>query len=141
STAGDQSSWGVGVYFEVAADTDADMDDAMLEDMGNVLDTIEQGLSASGFVFPFHASNALLGVRLAGTKADADRAAKEAEANLTGWQSILASRPGRHPGVRVSASLCVAEALYRRVAGSVEIVGGELLDFAGWKDEKQVLAS
>jgi serine/threonine-protein kinase len=130
--------WGVGIYFEVATDAAVELDDDMLADIGNVLDTIEQGLSQSMFTFPFHASNALFGVRVVETKAEADRVEEEVEGILADWRQILADRPDRHPDVRVTASLCAGEALCRGAGNRVEVVGGPLLDFNAWKDERKL---
>jgi serine/threonine-protein kinase len=132
------ANWGVGVYFEILTDGAGDMDDAMLVDIGNVLDTIEEGLSTSSFVFPIRASNALLGVRLIGSEVAAGQAKRETEATLMEWRTILAERPERHPAVRVAVSLSVGQAVSRGGVAGVEIVGGALLDFAAWKDDRRV---
>jgi serine/threonine-protein kinase len=135
-----RAEWAVGIYFEVTIDTKGEMDDAMLADVGNVLDTIEQGLSSSSFVFPFRTSNALLGVRAVGSETEAARVEEEVEAILSDWHRILAERPDRDAAVRVTASLSTGQALCRRVGGNVEVLGGPLLDFDVWKDEGRVWA-
>jgi serine/threonine-protein kinase len=131
-----ESEWGVGIYFEVKTDDEeGELDDDMLMDIGNVMDTIEQALAESGCVFPFRTSNALLGVRMVGSKEAAEQAREDVAASLEQWHAILENRPDRHPGVQVTASLSVGQALCRHGASGDEIVGGPLLDFETWKDD------
>ena len=62
-----------GIYVEVRVPEDLaeDLDDALIDDMGTVLDEAEQRLKDAQFLLPLRTSNALLGVRRLGEGEDA----------------------------------------------------------------------
>jgi hypothetical protein len=103
-----------------------------------VNDDDERPCSTVSRTFPFHASNALLGVRIVTSSEEAARVEREIESTLAAWQQILEDRPDRHQAVRVTASLSSGQALCRRGPAGVEIVGGPLLDFNSWKDDRRI---
>ncbi len=127
----ERQSFAVGVYFEVTTPPGEDMDDAMLDDVIQVLDTVEQGLAAQEFAFPLRTSNALLGVRLV---ADVDVEAERVQAQvaINDLRTALAERPDRHPRLEIAASVSVEQALCRTSAVGVEIVGGPILEVDTW---------
>jgi len=127
----ESQSRAVGVYFEVVTTGDEEMEDEMFEDVINILDTVEQELAARDFTFPLRTSNALLGVRLV-TEADVERERALATAVVGELRAALAERPHRHPGVDISASVSVEQALCRASSGGVEIVGGPIFEVETW---------
>jgi serine/threonine-protein kinase len=138
AVASEPLDWGVAIYFEVGTSGEGEMDDEMLLDVDNVLDMVEQGFASSAFAFPFRASNAILCVRIVEDEVGAERERRHSERILGEWRAALTARADRHPAVQVSASLLVGQARCRRGARGVEVVGGPLLDFKGWKDRNRV---
>jgi serine/threonine-protein kinase len=128
----DSSSEAIGAYFAVVVSDEDEMDDAMMEDMSMVLDTAEQRLGGSGFVFPLKTSMSLLGVRLLDPEADGDGERTEVEAAVDALLAELEERPTRHPDVRVEAYVSVGEAVCRSTESGVEVVGGPLLEVGTW---------
>lgn len=130
--AADATQLAAGIYLEVAAGSgDDDPSDEAFEDISNILDTVEQTLSAAGFTFPLHTSTALLGARLAADDEAVERVALQAV--LDDLRATLAARDGADPSVSVALSCQVGQALCRKVAGGHEIVGGPLLDLGTWE--------
>jgi hypothetical protein len=127
------------VYLEISGGED-DADDALFEDISNVLDMVESGLSNRDFTFPLRTSNALLGVRVIAKDVDADAARAALEGAVADLRAEVEERPNRHPNVRVALSCAVGEALCRASTTGVEVVGGPLLEVATWT-EQGMLAS
>lgn len=127
----ERQSFAVGVYVEVMASAGEEMDDAMFEDVIQVLDTVEQGLTAREFGFPLRTSNALLAVRLV-AEADVEAERAEAQAVINDLRATLAERPFRHPNLEIAASVSVEQALCRSSAAGVEIVGGPIFEVDTW---------
>jgi serine/threonine protein kinase len=131
----DESKTAIGVYLEVVTDGDDEMDDDMIEDMSNVLDTVELSLSNSSFTFPLRTSTSLLGVRILAKDVDPDRERRTTELAVARLEASLDRRPQPHPGVSISVSVSVGEAVCRPSERGVEIVGGPLLDVGTWTNQ------
>jgi serine/threonine protein kinase len=130
----------LGALLTLATPEDTELDDAMLEDMANVLDQVEQCLSNHGFAFPLHTATALLAVRVPKHDADASRDAEELRYVLIELLAALSDRIDPHPGVRVSLSLRVDSVRCRLGGSEREIVGGSLLELGSWGAEHQLHA-
>jgi len=122
----------VALYLEVATDAEAD-EDATMDDLIEVLDTVEQALAEREFLFPLRSSNALLGVRLI-ELAQLEHERAEINALRDELEARLASRPHAAEGVIPTLSVTVGEVLHRRSEGNVEVVGGPVLALDEWTD-------
>lgn len=131
----------VGLYFQLSTDNDDDMDDEMIEDISNVLDTLEHNLTSQGYQLPLRTSNALLGVRVLDNDQNRSRDRADAEAIVLQLRQLLDEREGRHPRVKVVASMTVGEALCRGEGPQVEIIGGPLLEIETWTNTGRRAAS
>jgi serine/threonine-protein kinase len=126
-----------GIYVEVRVleEVGEELDDALLDDMGTVLDAAEQRLKDAEFLLPLHTSNALLGVkRLAeGAEASDEQAAIKLAHEL---HQALASRVDADSRVHINVSLRIDGAVIReRASGEAEVTGGPLLSFEQWAPE------
>jgi serine/threonine protein kinase len=126
-----------GIYVEVRVPQDLaeDLDDALLDDMGNILDAAEQRLREAQFLLPLHTSNALLGVRRLGEGEDA---IDEQAAVLLAHElhDALAGRDNSDARVHINVSIRIDGAVIRtRASGEGEVVGGPLLSFDQWVPE------
>ena len=117
-----------------------ELDDAMLEDMANVLDQAEQCLSNHGFTFPLHTATALLGVRVPEGDAGLTREATELRAVLAELQLALVDRFEPHAAVQVALSVRVGTVLCKLSGAEPEIVGGSLLELGSWGPEHRLHA-
>ena len=126
-----------GIYVEVRVpeDTGEDTDDALLDDMGAVLDQAEQKLRDAHFLLPLHTSNAILGVkRLSEGDEEVDEQAAIQFAHEL--HEALSSRDGADSRVHVNVSVRIDGAVIReRASGEAEVAGGPLLSFDQWVPE------
>ncbi len=121
-----------GICVEVfAASPDDDLDDAMADDFGSILDLAEDVLVARGFSVVVVSGNAILAARV--LEGDHDpgfdhqRALEIGEAvHLT-----IERRPGADHRARVATCVHVDDALVRGVT-PLEIVGGGIVRIASW---------
>lgn len=126
-----------GIYVEVRVADEAgdDADDAVLDDIGTVLDEAEQRLKDAEFLLPLHTSNALLGVKRLGEGVEA---ADEQAAIVLAQElhEALAGRVGADSRVHVNVSVRIDGAVIRsRASGETEVIGGPLLSFDQWAPE------
>jgi serine/threonine-protein kinase len=128
----------LGLYIEMSTPPDAELDDAMIEDVSNVLDSVEQCLASRSFAFPLRTSMGLLAVRLPADRVDSQAESNEVSATLTELRGIVEQRPEPHPGVRVAISLRVDVARCRTTPSGDEIVGGALLEIGTWLEHHRV---
>jgi len=125
----------LGVLLSLPTEDDVEIDDAMMEDMMNVFDQVEQCLSNHRFTFPLRAATTLLAVRIE----DADEPQRqEMQSVLEDLKSALAERDAPHPAVRVALSLRVDSVRCRDTGAEPEIVGGALLELNTWDDIHRV---
>lgn len=122
-------------YFEVQTDADEDIDEALFDDGCAVLDRIENELTRGEFTFPLRTATALLALRLLGEDDVLEDARSELSGNLRALLSSLASRPNRHPRLKLSVSLADGSVPCRPTLTGFEVLGGPLLDVAAWNDE------
>ncbi|MEY4582064.1 MAG: hypothetical protein RL701_6767, partial [Pseudomonadota bacterium] len=130
----------LGVYVELHA-LEEHMDDALFEDIANVLDTVEHGLTNGDYAFPLRTSNALLAVRVLEASADPAREREAAFDTVSALRGILAERADPHPHLELRFSLKLGEVRCNATAAGTEIVGGPLLDVSGWSDAERVPAA
>jgi len=126
-----------GIYVEVRVPEDLaeDLDDALIDDMGTVLDEAEQQLKHAQFLLPLRTSNALLGVRRLGEGEGAieEQAAVQLAHDLL---EALSSRATADARVHINVSIRIDGAVIRdRASGEAEVVGGPLLSFDQWVPE------
>jgi len=129
----DETARAVGVYVELRTVEGAedDLDDAIMEDIANVLDTTEEALLSAGFLLPTQTSNAILAIRATTDRLpEVDRADAIAVAEALHRQ--LAGRGSADPRLHVNISVRAHAAVVRRVEGRIEIVGGPLLATDQW---------
>jgi serine/threonine-protein kinase len=136
----EQSSRAIAIYFEVLTGESDELDDAIIEDMTVILDTIEQSLSSASFALPLRTSTSLLGVKL--MDEDADGAGEElaAGATVAEIEALLAERPCAHPRVEVVVAMSVGQVLCRPSEQGFEIVGGPLLEVGTWTNQRRIAA-
>jgi eukaryotic-like serine/threonine-protein kinase len=130
-----------GIYVEVRVSEEVgeDLDDALLDDIGRVLDDAEGRLIEAQFLIPLHTSNAILGVRrLAGGGDVIDEPSAVALAHEL--HRALSGRDDADARVHVNVSVRIDSAVIRaRSSGDAEVVGGALLSFANWAPEANTL--
>jgi serine/threonine-protein kinase len=129
-----ETSWAVAFYLEasVQSDDDGGLDDAVLDDLLDVLELAQQTLLAHDFVFPLYTSNALLAVRPLPGGSDHDRALVEARALAAELTDQLARRGRAHVDVHPQLSMTLGEVVVRTSDAGVEITGGPLFDLDTW---------
>lgn len=138
SAASDHDVQALGVYVELATPPDVELDDTMIEDISNVLDSVEQSLANRSFAFPLRTSSALLAVRIPGTVVDPESERNEVSATIAELRAILAERPEPHPDVQIAISMRVNAVRCRSSASGGEIVGGPLLEVGSWTANHRV---
>jgi serine/threonine protein kinase len=138
STSNEQDVQALGIYVELATPPDLELDDAMIEDISNVLDSVEQSLANRSFAFPLRTSTALLAVRVPGVEVDPERERNEVTATITELRAILAERQEPHPDVQIMISMRVNAVRRRAAAAGGEIVGGPLLEVGSWTANHRV---
>jgi serine/threonine protein kinase len=121
-----------GIYLELTTPSDLELDDAMMEDMSNVLDSVEDSLKTRGYAFPLRTSNLLLAVRVPPNGVDPDSERGETATCISELRTMLADRLDPHPDVQIVIAQKVNVVRCRTNASGVEIVGGPLLEVAEW---------
>jgi serine/threonine protein kinase len=121
-----------GIYLELATPSDLELDDAMMEDMSNVLDSFEEFLTARGYAFPLRTSNALLAVRVPANGVDPDSERADTTACISELRTIIADRLDPHPDLQIAIASKVNVVRCRTTASGVEIIGGPLLEVSEW---------
>lgn len=123
----------LGIYLELTTLPDAELDDdAIIEDIGNVLDIVEHLLTSRNYSFPLRTSNALLAVRMPASDAEAETLRVDVTATINELRALLAERPDPHPDVQVAISMRANEVRCRTSNAGEEIVGGPLLEVGNW---------
>jgi serine/threonine-protein kinase len=131
---------GAGVYVDVRMDADADdIDDALGDDVGMVLDIAEEEMRAAGFVLAATTGSSVLGVCPLPLEPDASLRARRAIVDAAAaLHETIIKRPGADP--RVHANVCVhVDALVFRAGGS-EVAGGPLVRTDDWAPRDLAIA-
>jgi len=126
----------LGVLLSLSTEDDVEIDDAMMEDMANIFDQVEQCLSNHRFTFPLRAATTLLAVRVSEDGEPDERQAMQVV--LEDLKSALDERDAPHPAVRVVLSLRVDSVRCRNAGPEPEIVSGALLELNTWDDTHRV---
>jgi serine/threonine-protein kinase len=134
--ANDREQPAVGVLLSLPTQDDTDIDDAMMEDMANIFDQVEQCLSNHRFVFPLRAATTLLAVRVLEPDAPLQSEEQQTKALLDDLSAALSERDAAHPSVRIELSLRIGKVSARN-AGA-EIVGGEMLELSTWNESHRI---
>jgi serine/threonine-protein kinase len=129
----DKPVMGLGIHVEIRVGTDNDeLDDQLSDDLGFVLDRVEETLKAKGFVLATITGTVIFGVRpLTGTPAEVAASRKEALALARSLHEELRARPDADPRVQVNICLHVGEIVLKR-GRETEIAGGGLLRTELW---------
>jgi eukaryotic-like serine/threonine-protein kinase len=137
--AGGAPAPGVGIYLEVRMRAD-DLDDALGDDIGFILDLAEDELRTEGFALAFVTGNSVLGVRALPADPAASLAARAAALETAlGLHEKVSTRAGADP--RVHANVCVhVDDVALRASGRREVVGGPLIRAQAWAPLGDVLA-
>jgi len=122
----------------IALASEVELDDAMLEDMANVLDQAAQCLANHGFGFPLQTATALLGVRSV-DPADVEQERQQLYGVLSDLRVALNDRFDAHPAVQLTLSLRQGEVRCRVSGSELEVVGGALLELDSYGAEHQLL--
>jgi serine/threonine protein kinase len=133
-------SQGVAIYAEIRMHTAADeVDEILSDDIGFILDLVEETLRAEGFTLVSATGSQVLGVRLLSMD-PAQGATERAEAIdlATSLRQRLDGRPGADGRVHVNLSLHVAPVIVR---GGVrpQVSGGELVRTDRWAPRVDVV--
>jgi serine/threonine-protein kinase len=117
---------------------DDEVDDALVEDLGRVLDLTEEQLRKGGFSIASATGNQILGVLPFPGPADARRAARLGALALADaiHRAILA-RPGADPRIHPNVCVHVDEAVVHAGDGPA-IVGGAIAHVAAWAPSEDV---
>jgi eukaryotic-like serine/threonine-protein kinase len=124
----------IGVLLALKTPDDTEIDDAIMEDMANVFDQVEQCLSNHQFVFPLRAATMLLAVRVDG------KDEQQVHALLDELAAALRERDAAHPSVSLELSLRVDSVSCRGDGAEPELVGGALLELDTWNDSHRLRA-
>jgi len=119
------------LHLEVALDGEAD-EDAVMDDLIEVLDTVEHALAARNYHFPLRSSNALLAVKRLSEPAAPSLALEEVRALAAELGAELATRPSAQPGVTPVLAATVGEIDARETPEGDAYLGGPLLDLESW---------
>ena len=124
---------GLGIHVELRIRTGLDeLDQALSEDIGLVLDRVEETLKSAGFLLANATGTVILGVRpLPVAPQAAKRTREEALRLATSLHDELLRRPDADARVHVNICLHVADIAWKR-GSEVEIAGGELLRTESW---------
>lgn len=123
----------IGIYVDLKTRSPDEVDDALLEDLGQALDIAEQKLRASGLLIPLQTASAVLGLQL--LPDDAEQARQERQRALEIAMPLhraLLSRPSMDARVQVNVCVHAAKALVRTSNQGPEIVGGPILSIGAW---------
>jgi eukaryotic-like serine/threonine-protein kinase len=123
----------IGIYVDAKTPPTEEADDALLDDLTQVLDLAEQRLRASGLLIPLQTGSALLAVQLLSDDAEQARQERQRtlEVALPLHQELL-SRPSADPRLHVNVSVHVDRALIHSSNHGPEIVGGPILSIGAW---------
>jgi serine/threonine protein kinase len=127
----------LGIYLELTTLPDAELDDAMIEDMGLVLDIVEQVLTTREYSFPLRTSNALLAVRMPAAESESEKERLEVTATISELRALVAERPNPHPDVQIAISMRANAVRCRTSTAGNEIVGGPLLEVGSWTQNRR----
>lgn len=128
----------LGVLLSLPTEGDEEIDDAMMEDMANIFDQVEQCLSNQRFTFPLRAATTLLAVRVSKPDAQLQREQQEMRGVLDELNAALAQRDFAHPSLRVELSLRIGTVGCRNAGSEPEIVGGAMLELSSWNESHRV---
>jgi len=128
----------VAIYVDVRVEGESQdrMDDALLDDLGQVLDIAERALRGAKFLLALETGSALLGAQVLGESESSTR--QHAIATALGIVEQLAARPGADS--RIGFGICVHTGLViaRKGPDGVEIIGGPLTRVASWAPQELV---
>jgi serine/threonine-protein kinase len=127
----------LGIYLELTTLPDAELDDAMIEDMGLVLDIVEQLLTSRDYTFPLRTSNALLAVRMPAADGESENDRLEVSETISELRALVAERPDPHPDVLIAISMRANAVRCRTSTAGSEIVGGPLLEVGSWTQNRR----
>ncbi|APR85994.1 serine/threonine protein kinase [Minicystis rosea] len=130
---------GVAVLVEIRMRTEADdVDEAMSDDIGAILDIGDEALRSRDFVMALETGTQLLGVRFAHSspiRATLERA--EAIEIAVALRRALDARPGAD--ARIHVNVCVhAGEVMARTTSEPEVIGGELLRVDRWAPREPI---
>ena len=130
---------GVGIYLDVRMGCDGDeLDDAVGDDIGCILDLVEGTLEAEGFRVAWSTGSGALGVRQLSDDAGTARQGRKAAVELA---LALHDALGRRPtaDARVHPTLCLhADEVLVRTSSAPEIIGGALIRTERWAPRSPV---
>jgi serine/threonine-protein kinase len=118
-------------FFELLTDVD-ELDDALVEELGNMFELLERELAERAFQLPLRTANSLLAVRLLG--APDDREGEQAAVDALRTLRALLDGRGADARLHVSIALQVGPVLCQAGAAGPEVVGGPLLKTGSWRD-------
>ncbi|MEO7329859.1 MAG: serine/threonine-protein kinase [Minicystis sp.] len=129
----DKPAMGLGIHVEIRLRTDSDeLDDQLSDDLGFVLDRVEETLKSNGFVLATITGTVIFGVRpLPSTPAEMLSSRKDALALAKRLHEELRARPDADARVQVNICLHVADIVLKR-GRETEIAGGALLRTERW---------
>jgi eukaryotic-like serine/threonine-protein kinase len=130
---------GVAVYVEIRLRTEADqVDEAMSDDIGTILDIAEETLEAAGFLLALSTGSQVLGIRLLPLSAESARECREeAVAVAASVRGKLDGRVGAHHLIHVNVCMHAGEVVVRPTQPP-EVIGGALARAAQWAPSQDV---
>ena len=122
----------VAIHAEVEVEESAHEDGAVLEEIADLLDSVERDLLAGGFTLALQTGTSLLGFRV--LPDDTTQAGQELDATTALVRDLHRRTAVQHGARRVKLYLCVGvdQAEVRRTASGPELVGGPIARVAEW---------
>lgn len=132
---------GVAVYVEIRMSTGRDdVDDALGDDIGAILDTAEADLRAGGFILASATGSDVLGVLPLSDDATAARVERRVALSVAAaLRRSLDERAGADERVRVNVCVHAGEVVLRGVSRP-EVVGGPLVRTDRWVPREEIAA-
>ena len=130
-----QSRAAVAIYVETR--TEEEVDDAMLDDMCDILDLCESRLRTKSYALPLQTSNALLAVKLVSGEPDERKTdCKRTQAIAESLLSQIRQRALVDPRVQVKIAIHLDAALFQESSEGLEVTGGPILEVERWATQE-----
>lgn len=127
----------LGIYVEGRIEDEQEPDDAIIDDLMNVLDTAEQIFARHGFSVPLSTSNSVLGA-LAVPEGQLESYRQRVMDVAAELDQEITQRAEADERVNVNLCLHVDDAVVRARAEQAEVIGGPIVDIGAWAPRQTI---